>query len=468
MKTKNKLIAGIGLILTLSVGIVVNSQKLGGGSKNENYSEALNKDFTGEVSTYNKEKFNILPPGKQFWDGLTPEEKAGKVLVVPKHTKDENGNIDHQNYEKLVIEKKDKHGKGINGIQFCIAKDPEDITKGCDKTSDYSNWITDEDGKLEIPTNELPLYNQALIETGGIAKNYKPQKIDLYIDPGNRFLGEVKGDDFIKYNELIATIVGDSNPKKKRYDVGNDTKIGHVLSKGNDIETGGNWLKIYDARASKIMYISKTPLTRSVSWQELYKAGVVYGLDQIDKETMKLKIQPQIPEYKSKIEPGWATGTIEKIGNLPNYKGTTVEINGKTYIVRLLKASNKLDPNVISDTNYYTTNSFDGSEWNRYILPLVKDNRFGNQSRNRLEDALKEEEGTNYKIQLAKYNWFRDIIMSDGESTWTQEYTTSNSARCYRGDFSDSYGAAFVSGTNPCESYRNYGFRPVLEEISNN
>lgn len=115
-------------------------------------------------------------PWEQFWDGLPPKEKEDKVLVVPKYKKDENGKIDYNHYEKLVIEKKDKNEKGINGIQFCIAKDPKNITKGCDENYPYENWITKDGGKLKIPINELPLYNQTLIETGETAKKHKPQK----------------------------------------------------------------------------------------------------------------------------------------------------------------------------------------------------------------------------------------------------------------------------------------------------
>lgn len=394
LKQKKKIIlATLGILATLSVGYIVNSSNLGGGSKNENYSEALNKDFTGEVSTYNKDKFKILAPGEQFWDGLTPEEKTSKVLVVPKHKKDKNENIKYNEYENLVIEKKDKHGNGINGIQFCIAKDPKDITKGCATTYAYGPWTTGADGKLEIPTNELPLYTQTLIETGEIVTSYKPQKIALYVDPGYRFLGEVKGqneqgEEFITYNELLSKITGipvnDIEKKEGKEGKGDRLKylrkisdntgvgvnLGNVLSKGNDSNTGGNWLKIYDARKGTTLYIAKKPLTNNVSWNQLCRAGVVFGLDQVN-----------------------ADGTLKPhFTNLPDcggtYKPNIVEIKGKRYIVRLLRGLNTEDPNQLSDDSHglkVTGNS----EWNRYILPLVKDYRYGKLSSGDIEPSLK-------------------------------------------------------------------------------
>lgn len=422
----------------------------------------MNKDFTGEVSTYNKKEFNILAPGEQFWDGLTPEEKAGKVLVVPKHKKDKNGKIDYQNYEKLVIEKKDKNGKGISGVQFCISKYLRGKGRVCDETYDYSKWITGKDGKLEISTNELPLYNQTLIEIGETAKHYKLQNIDLYVDPGNRFLGEVKGTDFITYDELIATINGEIEPEKKKYSKGTSTKIGEVLSKGTDSATGGNWLKIYDARDGKTIYLSKNQLTNSVRWNQLLKAGLVFGLDQIDtskealeefKTTKKLKMSKNYTGYS-------------------NYRPTTVEINGKSYIIRLLRGhstkKNEGDPNKPSG-GHIGKNITNGSEWNRFILPLINNKercgRWTTCSENYIEKALQS-----YKNQLATYSWQKDLIlMSHGGMSWTQELVDdSDNTRALRG-FYETNDLASGAYRYSSSGYRgDFGFQPVLEEISDN
>lgn len=469
----------------------------------------MNIDFTGQVSTYNKGKFNILSPGEQFWDGLKPEEKEGKVLVVPKYKKDENGKINYQNYENLVIEKKDKNGNGIKGIKFCIAKYPNNIKGECDANYSYENWVTGEDGKLKIPTNELPLYNQTLIETGETAKNYKPQKIDLYVDPGNRFLGEVKGNNFITYNELLSEITDipedeiktkdgknyeGSNLKYKRTTSDNgvvDINIGNVLEKGNNSSTGGNWLKIYDARKGKTLYIAKKPLTNYVSWDNLYKAGVVFGPEYIntkrgDPNLGKIKTKEELGEEiynnfksfeKRKIE-------VDYFTKIPygEYQAKIIEINKKRYIVRLLIGLNTVAPNKPSSSGLGVTG---GSEWNRYIIPLVKDYRYGKDSSDNIEEELKSleniwniGESSNFKTQLATYNWLVDLLLkpenstylgynSKGDYSWTYEYETLNYYdKTNRGSYSSNQGAARAGSGDHRYSISSYGFRPVLEEIN--
>lgn len=261
-------------------------------------------------------KFHIIPPGEQFWDGLSDTEKSKRVLIVPKNKKDEQGNI---KYEELVIHKYGKNNQSLSGVKFCIEKQLTNVEKlkylipelegasdveiekllteekiqemlekfpgPCDesyhkaikddetgKIIDYeTNWVTNNKGILTIPTNELPLYNQTIIEIPSMQKTYKPIKIDIYVDPGNRFLGEVKGTDFITYKELLDQIGSDS--------VGTPLDLGNDAKDNNGEKTGGNWLKIYDAREEKTLYIAKKPITNNVSWGMLFNAGVVYGTD---------------------------------------------------------------------------------------------------------------------------------------------------------------------------------------------
>jgi hypothetical protein len=287
------------------------------------------------------------------------------------------------------------------------------------------------------------------------------------------FEGEINGTDFITYNELIATIEGETNPKEKEYKAGNSTKIGNVLSKGNDEATKGNWLKIYDAREGKTLYIAKKPLTNHVSWNDLCKAGVVFGLDQVHVDgTLQ-------PHFKT---PSNCGGT---------YKPKIITKNNKTYIVRLLKTTKENRPNENLTTNWNTfkTKTIMGSEWNRYILPLVKDYRYGSSTTGQLEDSLKQGgqagylEDKNFDIQSANYNWFGDLTLGtysdnyryrgnikkitgyNGQYSWMQELT-SISTRALRGNGITSYGAARADGNYPFNSNNDNGFRPVLEEIN--
>lgn len=327
-------------------------------------------------------------------------------------------------YDKLVIRKEDKNKLPIQGIKFCIV----DTEKSTYCKEEYGRWVTDEKGKIEIPVNELPLYNTYLYEVescgepkGSIDESllskqkYTAKHIPLYVDPGNRFLGEVKGKDFIKYDELIATIVGEVNSQEKKYEVGDATnKIGEVLSKGNDTKTGGNWLKIYDAREGKTLYIAKKTLTNYVSWGALFEAGVVYGTDQIDINNIQEDgtIKHEEP-YTGK------SGYKPKIIKIKNSSGVE-----KKYIVRLLRGQNTKDSNKLSYRNRGLSVT-GGSEWNRYIIPIVRDYRYGSSSGDNIEQELKYggKDGylgdlNKFKIQLATYNWFGDLTLGVYEGTY--------------------------------------------------
>ena len=453
----------------------------------------MNKDFSDQVSTYNKDKFHIQAPGEQFWDGLSAEEKKNKTLVVVKTHKTDSGK---EEYDKFIINKVNNKGLPISGVEFCIV-DTKTSTS-CNKY--YNTWRTDKNGKIEIPVNELPLYTTYLYEKSPFGEvkgvdtydTYKRKTIPLYVDPGNRFLGEVTGkneqneqeEKFITYKELLENIEGKPLEKLPKNPETNkpQTKVGVVLGLGEDEITGGNWLKIYDAREGKILYIAKKPLTNEVSWDMLYQAGVVFGPEFINTKNG----DPNRGKIKTKEELG------EEIYNnfkeYGEYQAKIIEINGKRYIVRLLRGENTFEP-------YRISRSKKGfkligiSEWNRYILPLVKDYRYGGKYGNSIETALQEGGNAgylgpskNFKIQLATYNWFGDLtreasgyfwydgvwgqgFTDNGQYSWTQEYTVSSSYRTVRGERKSRFGAASISNIPPRESRDDCGFRPVLEEI---
>lgn len=511
LKNKNIILGLIAILVVMSVGFVVNSYYVERPKENtQNYSEALNKDFTGEVSIYNKTEFGIQAPGEQFWDGLDTPEKANRTLIVPKNKKID-GKIKYNEYEDFVIYKYGKDKQPLEGVKFCIAKpltkeETQDKTEEeliemleCDETynSLTENWVTNKEGILKIPTNALPLYSQTIIETPDMQTTYKPIKLDIYVDPGNRFLGEVKGTDFIKYDELIATIDGEENPKEKIYKVGDSTnKIGKVLSKGNDSDTGGNWLKIYDAKVGKTLYIAKKPLTHAVSWNMLFDAGVVYGLDQIDINNIQADgvIKQEAPY-------------IGKAG----YKPKIIKIDGKSYIVRLLRSTFQIDPEntEITYDEPYQKEDLTKSEWNRFILPLTKYYRYGYYSSDESYTGnSNNKDKTNAlpkvgEVELATYNWFGDLTLGasekylykgkeqdsvgyKGQYSWMQDSLNSWKNSILRGStvtgerFIKNYGSLpgylYVSqkgaaGGGHSNSYRSdleTGFRPVLEEIPQN
>lgn len=451
-------------------------------------------------------------------------------MVSPKNKKDEDGNIIYNQYEDLVIHKVDNKNKGIANIKFCI-EDANNRNK-CDETYHKSiknekgqiigyenDWITDKNGIIKIPYNDLLLYSHTLIEkemelkTNNKEKDeYKWQEkstktlretkgVKIYVDQGNRFLGEVKGGDFITYANLLKQIDeanGVTNKSLSYYEnknnpttneLGNSTIVGNILPLGNDSKTGGNWLKIYDAREGKTLYIAKKPLTNNVSWDMLYKAGVVYGSEFINTKKDgpnigKLKSKKELDKIGQGIYAHFKTLSDTIMGNTMNvkygeYTAKIIEINGKRYIVRLLKGysikNNNGDPNQWVTWNYDVSK---GSEWNRYLLPLIRNYRYGiNFYTEFLESELQDggkggelDATQQFDIQLAIYNWFGDLTLGQsrdvrgkGQSSWMQGIIYSS--RALRGSSSINGGAANTTSKTPSTFNNDYGFRPVLEEI---
>lgn len=271
------------------------------------------------------------------------------------------------------------------------------------------------------------------------------------------FDGEVEGTDFITYDKLITKIKENKNDPQTPFNIGTPTQLS-----GKEKDSGGNWLKIYDARENKTLYISKKPITYNLSWNSIYNAGAVYGLDMLNKDgTPK----------KSNLGFEQGIGVYEGNNTPPSeYKGKILTINGKNYIVRLLKGFNTSvnngNPNIPSN-GYQGEGITNHSEWNRYILPLVKaesGQRWGSSTKSK---TFLEEELQDNTIQLAEYKWFGDLTSGNGERNWTQEFAENNRQyRAYRGYNNANNGAALSYSSNSNYTDYNRGFRPVLEEIN--
>lgn len=432
-------------------------------------------------------------------NGLKTEKVFGSEwnrYIVPllKYDRD---NSDSKNIQEGSLNKKNDEGYSIELAPYGYFRNNQHVNGDLDLNENRGTLsLSQEILEKEISEN---IYYQSVLLRGEYNKGMGQTSPDLYAGSigkddsqyafrpvleeipqncydGACFEGEVAGTDFITYKELLEDIEGKSLETLPKDTTTNKpkTKVGDVLDLGNDEATGGNWLKIHDYKEGKTLYISKKPLTNYVSWQDLYKAGVVFGLDQVDKDTMKLKIQPQIPEYKK--------NSSDKTGkNLSDYKATKIEINGKPYIVRLLKGIN---------TEYTNTPSAivtQGSEWNRYILPLVKDYRYGKESSNDIEQALKDGgqqgklgDSKKFKIQLTKYNWFEDLTLYEdaidwvrcGQKSWVQEYIVHSEYernivnQFYRGSYVNYIGGAYLDAYDVNVADSRMGFRPVLEEIT--
>ena len=278
---------------------------------------------------------------------------------------------------------------------------------------------------------------------------------------GMYFDGEVKGTDFITYKDLKTQVEASGKT------------VGDTLELGNDQADGGNWLKFIDTKytnkgKSRTFYVAKKPITNNVSWRQLFNAGVVYGLDAIDKSG---KVLPGVTGVKAGYEP--------KI----------IKINGKEYVVRLLQGRTNF--NVDKDkSKVYDKYVGISSEWNRTILPITQGYRYGSSSindSNYKNSLLANGVGNDYskrkyKIQLANYNWFGDLTLGavddykyngvfqsgvspQGQLNWCQEFSNSTSYLSCRGDYNTSNGAVYSDNVSIYDSDYDLGFRPVLELI---
>lgn len=290
---------------------------------------------------------------------------------------------------------------------------------------------------------------------------------------GACFEGEVAGTDFITYRKLLSELTGkkeesfidDKCIDNPNYDADYQCGgLGSKISVGADAKIGGIWLKIHDYTTGKVLYIAKKPITNYVTWLELYKNGVVFDSNIVldDKNKLKsnldfgLEVQMRNGENPIKLKP---------------YNPRTIELGGKTYLIRLLRATSNINTNG-PRKQYYNLEDLEKSEWNRYILPLIRNNRYSynkyvqkelrlTTSGIEIDRELPNKE--NYQIQLTTYDWNKDLnIYNKRKSTYegnmslTQEIIT-------RGDFLD---AADITNVGMIGTSNNFGFRPVLEEIS--
>lgn len=97
----------------------------------------------------------------------------------------------------------------------------------------------------------------------------KERNVHLFVDPGDRFLGEVKPEDFINGEELA-------------------NQIG--LTSGKFLNKDTNWLKFQRPDGS-LTYVAKQPIKYYISWNHINNAGAVYGDKEIAIKGKKYKIR---------------------------------------------------------------------------------------------------------------------------------------------------------------------------------
>ena len=270
-------------------------------------------------------------------------------------------------------------------------------------------------------------------------KRYKEKDILIKKEncyDGACFWGEVKGNNFISY-EKLSKEVGLPYDEKHMLEIDKEEKT-----------VGGIWLKFTDKKYKdkngnvREFYIAKKPVLKSVSWNDLYKANVVYERD------------------------------YQNIG----YRRKIVKINGKKYVVRLLRGVSNYDGIISSIFIGFNYNDFVNdchhSEWNRTMIPITEVFRDDASSLGMLENELKDvyKFFNGYKICTANYNWRMDLALGlEGQRNWMQESSIitkfeSNAEEIFcitRG----SDNAADCEGDDKFAPSSSFGWRPVLELI---
>lgn len=186
------------------------------------------------------------------------------------------------------------------------------------------------------------------------------------------------------------------------------------------------WLKF--ALEGKILYIPQKTIRYSLSWEHIYQAGVVYGVD--------------------------GFGVTPSGGDVD--QGTVVTVGGKDYRVRLLRGAAS-DPT--TDSTGYDIVESHGSEWNRLMYPIHSGvhTTAGNPTTH--TDPSAEPYGT--WAQYSDDDLLVDNPFGTGVYSWCQETTATTTNRIGRG-------ASGITRTGSPTATNNHtlrGWRPVLELV---
>ena len=370
--------------------------------------------------------------------------------------------------QTLNIKKTNPKGKPLEGVEFKINND---------------TYKTDSNGEVSIPIYKYPTGILTLKEEeytiGGItykSKNIPINHIQQKCYDGMCFEGEVEGNSLKTYQEITNLYNSKTNQDKKiiSFDNYKTSRKEIYYQYQDELSKGGMWLKFTDNKYKdknnkpRTFYVAKKPILKGIFYNDIVKAGMLYGLDIID-------------------EHGNFIHQVDKF--ITGYKPTIVDINGQKYVIRLLRGRTNYGDPIAKKSNGqdYKWQDALNSEWNRTIVAITKQYRGESSS---MEPALKDGNSStqwvnnNYKNQTAQYNWFGDLtlgawesfnyrnvndkvssVIGQGQRSWVQEYSADR--RSYRGHHNVDYGAAGSGNGGANSGDTSCGFRPVLEPLNN-
>ena len=455
------------LIPILSIGLLM------AGSSEISYAKTAESMDTYYSMIDNNE---ILPP--QYMDGNSPN----KIDWVNSVKKQNVGNIEGSvkwsaDKKSFKIKKIDQNGNPVKGVTFNVYNTKTDAKNG---TNSIGSATSDDEGNVIF--NNLPLYYGFYIKETKVPDGYAKSNeiVSVYRDNGVRFLGEMT------VTGLNSNIKGGTD-KDSLSDKGTknlNTYLQGLVSGGSTFNNNTNWLVYNDNGVEKL--VSKRPIKYGTAWNSLYNAGVVFGEDGV-KDLINADFTSSNYEYYSQPARHLKDYNQGK-GTSKTYKPQYVNINGKTYIVRLMRAYNenaKINDNKSWGSWDSNTSKLyaKGSEWNRLILPLINpsgDNNntgYNNGTNGRYGSYTKGHVESNMPT-LANYSWWKDFGGNSnnlgnyskgndyGVYRWTQEtgYDGAQYRAC-RG-YGAGYGAAYSYSDLPYSAHISRGWLVVLERVS--
>lgn len=283
---------------------------------------------------------------------------------------------------------------------------------------------------LNLPNFENQERIATALET--IAKSYP--KDDIQNSPGTLVIQ--KGDEnagFYGFVHPKSFGLIEGNPEGQQEMTSSNLALACGLAAGTPINENTTWAKF--SSMGEVIFVPVKPLRSSVSYIDIYEAGLVYG------DGTNGRVVPTLSSGASAVT---------------TKQETIVTIGSHRYSVRLMRGAGS-DP---LDSYNHADRGMPGemSEWNNLILPL--------HEKARLQDwAYPAHAGTteDWGIGLSDEDLVTHSSVGQGSYTWCIEQSdVTAAARVLRGSFGASYGThgvAWYAGSA-------FAWRPALVLLS--
>ena len=226
-----------------------------------------------------------------------------------------------------------------------------------------------------------------------------------------------------------------------------DVPEGNPGWQGNPLRLDQPWLKM--AWNGKVIFVAKTTIRRSISWDNIYRMGAVYGSGDVIGDAEQYMLD------NGETESGGVYGV--EFGRTP--QTASITLGGRTYRIRLLRGTDA-DPN---PTLYTRPGVGNQNEWNRLILPLHEHARDNNWIYPQYVNTHTPDWGAGYSdVELAAIRYPDGLPEILGSYSWCQETDGADPRRrTRRGRF----GASDLNSNSSWTTHTNRGLRPVLQSL---